>query len=101
MMSPVFTCLLSIPRGGTIEMSRIRALAPDLLIASHGSKAPLVSSNRLGKAGVDIESNFSSCAGRDSLMFEYLILHTAAIVLVFMEEDGLYVPRSCCWISML
>jgi len=89
MMSPVFTCLLSIPRGGTIEMSRIRALAPDLLIASHGSNALLVLSNRLGKAGVDIESNFSSCAGRDSLMFEYLILHTAAIVLVFMEEDGL------------
>lgn len=78
MMSPVFTCLLSIPRGGTIEMSRIRALAPDLLIASHGLNAPLVLSNRLGKA-----------AGRGSLMFEYLILHTAAIVLVFREEDGL------------
>ncbi len=59
MMSPVLTCLLSIPRGGTIEMSRIRALAPDLLIASHG------------------------------LIFDCLILHTAAIVLVFKEEDGL------------
>lgn len=88
-MSPVFTYLLSILWDGTIEVSRVRDLAPDLFVGSHGSRGALVLSKRPGKAVVDFGSNFSSPAGRGNLTFGCTVGDTAAIALVLKEEDGL------------